>query len=94
MDGFAKGKPGPAGIGGVLRDYKDVNKAVFSKAIGVIDLNVAELLAVREALRIFVAFKRVSSHRVIIESDSSNVVKWVFYPQSTPWTMKKICISY
>ena len=88
VDGSARGKPGPAGIGGVLRDCMAATKVVFSKAIGVADSNVAELLAIREALRIFAASKWVSSHRIIIESDSSNAVKWVLHPQGAPWTMK------
>ena len=63
---------------------------VFSKANGLADSNVAELLAVREALRIFLSSKWVSSHRLVIENDSSNVVKCVLYPQGTPWALKKI----
>ncbi|XVE68852.1 hypothetical protein DITRI_Ditri09bG0102900 [Diplodiscus trichospermus] len=34
VDGAAKGKPGPAGIGGVLRDYLGVEKASFSRSLG------------------------------------------------------------
>ena len=88
VDGSARGKPGPAGIGGILKDCMAATKAVFSRAIGVADLNVAELLAVREALRIFAASKWVFSHKLIIESDSSNAVKWVRHPQGAPWAMK------
>ena len=84
VDGSARGKPGPAGIGGVLRDCSGVVKAVFSKAIGVTDSNVAELLAVREALRIFTDSSWVSSHKLTIESDSSNVVNWVLNYKGTP----------
>ena len=90
VDGSSKGKPGPAGIGGVLRDCSGKVKVIFSKAIGLADSNVAELLAVREALRIFLSSKWVSSHRLIIENDSSNVVECVLYPQGTPWALKKI----
>ena len=69
VDGSAKGKPGPAGIGGVLKDCMAVTKAVFSRAIGVTDSDIAELLALREVLRIFTTYKWVSSHKLIIESD-------------------------
>ena len=55
VDGSSKGKPGPAGIGGVLRDNSATIKIVFSKAVGVVESNAAELLAVREVLRIFVS---------------------------------------
>ena len=57
MDGSARGKPDPAVIGGVLRDCMAATKVVFSKAIGVADSNVAELVAIGEALRIFAASK-------------------------------------
>ena len=51
VDGSAKSKPGPAGIGGVLRDNLSVVKMIFSKSVGIEDSNMAELLAVREAMR-------------------------------------------
>ena len=84
MDGFARGKPEPAGIGGVLRDFNAAVKAVFSKSIGVVDSNVAKLLVVREALKLFV----VSSHRLVIESDSNNVMNWMLNPFGAPWSTK------
>ena len=89
MDGSAKGKLGPASIGGVLRDCRFAVKAVFSKSIGVADSNVAELLAVQEALKLFVATRWASIHRLIVESDSCNVVNLVRNPHDIPWTMKK-----
>ena len=90
VDGSARGKPGPAGIGGVLRDCKMRVKAVFSKTIGVADSNLAELLAVQEALKIFASTRWASTHKLIVESDSSNVVKWVLNPHDTPWSLKRI----
>ncbi|XVE78573.1 hypothetical protein DITRI_Ditri13aG0156700 [Diplodiscus trichospermus] len=53
VDGSALGQPGPAGIGGVLRDHKANIKLVFSKSVDVVDSNLAELLAIREAFLIF-----------------------------------------
>ncbi|XWS71347.1 hypothetical protein CRYUN_Cryun03dG0130500 [Craigia yunnanensis] len=88
-----KGNLGPSGIGGVLRDTKAAIKLVFSKAIGLADSNVAELLAVKEALRLFIGLKWASSHRLIIECDSSNVVKWVLNPMCSPWKLRKF-MSY
>ena len=41
------------------------------------DSNVAELLAVQEALKLFVATRWASTHRLIVESDFSNVINWV-----------------
>ena len=75
VDGSFKGKTRPMGIDGVLRDNTTTVKLVFSKSIGVANSNVAELLAVREALSVYATSRWASSHRLIIECDSSNVVK-------------------
>ncbi|XVE48617.1 hypothetical protein DITRI_Ditri01bG0015800 [Diplodiscus trichospermus] len=53
VDGSALGQPGLAGIGGVLRDHGSNIKLVFSKHRGVADSNLAELLAIREAIFLF-----------------------------------------
>ncbi|XWS74507.1 hypothetical protein CRYUN_Cryun01aG0003800 [Craigia yunnanensis] len=53
VDGSSKSKLGPAGIGGVLKDCSAKVKVVFSEAVGLVDLNVTELIAVSEALCIF-----------------------------------------
>ncbi|XWS75528.1 hypothetical protein CRYUN_Cryun01aG0097400 [Craigia yunnanensis] len=63
VDGFTRGKPGSAGIGGLLKDCNTAVKVVFCKAIGVADSNVAELLAVREVVKLFAASRWASSHR-------------------------------
>ena len=89
VDGAARSKPGPTGIGGVFRDCNAAVKAIFSGSIGVVDSNMAKLLAVREALKVFVASRWASSHRLIIESDSSNIVKWTLNPNGAPWFMKR-----
>ena len=73
----------------MLRDNTAAVKLVFSKAIGVADSNVAELLVVREALSVFATSRWASSHRLIIECDSSNVVKWVTNPICSPWSVRK-----
>ena len=89
INGSVRGKPRSAGIGGVLRDCKAAVKVVFSKFIGVTDSNVAELLAVRKALKLFVITRWASTHKLIVENDSSNVVNWVRNPHNIPWIMKK-----
>ncbi|XVE82081.1 hypothetical protein DITRI_Ditri15bG0118000 [Diplodiscus trichospermus] len=50
VDGSMVGKPGPAGIGGVLKDDKGNQKIVFSKSVGVTNSNEAEMLAVKHSL--------------------------------------------
>ena len=88
VDGSSVGKSRPASIGGVLRDNLTAVKIVFSKSIGVADSNVAGLLAVREAMHIFLSSSWIS-HKLIIKNDSSNVVKWIHNPQLALWKMKK-----
>lgn len=48
--------------------------AMFSKSIGVKDSNEARVLAILEAHRMFV---RAYETKLIVESDSSNVISWV-----------------
>ncbi|KAK2654509.1 hypothetical protein Ddye_014365 [Dipteronia dyeriana] len=46
-DGFVKGNPGSAGIGGVLRDAYGKVLCLFSLSVGIADSNAAELWAVK-----------------------------------------------
>ncbi|XVF83746.1 hypothetical protein PTKIN_Ptkin16aG0517100 [Pterospermum kingtungense] len=87
-DGSSVGQLVVAGIGGVLRDHEANIKLVFSKSVGMADLNLAELLAVRKALILFSASRWAQTHKLLIESDSYNVVKWVNDPSSTPRRLK------
>ena len=64
-------------------------KRFFIKSIEVVDSNVAELLAVQKALKLFVATHWASTHKLIVESNSSNMVNWVCNPHDIPWIMKK-----
>lgn len=50
MDGAARGKPGPAGIGGVLRNHLGSISVVFSEFVGSLESNEAEVLSIRRAL--------------------------------------------
>ncbi|XVE80966.1 hypothetical protein DITRI_Ditri15bG0024200 [Diplodiscus trichospermus] len=77
VDGSALGKPGPTGIGGILRDHLGIKKMAFSKPTGIADSNIAELMAIREAFILFISLPWCSTHKLIIESDSTNAVKWV-----------------
>ena len=40
-------------------------------------------------MHIFLHSRWMRSHKLIIESDSSNTVKWIHNPQTVPWRMKK-----
>ena len=52
VDGSSLGKPGPAGAGGVLRDHFGLVKSGFFIPCGIIDSNVAEVIATRKALQL------------------------------------------
>lgn len=53
VDRAARGKPGPAGRGGVLRNYKGVVVALFSKHVVIMESNEAEVVTTLEVLQIF-----------------------------------------
>ena len=48
LDGLARGKPGPAGIGGVLRDYRGKVLCLFLICVGSQDSNTDELMAIEK----------------------------------------------
>lgn len=73
VDEAALDKPGPAGIGGVLRNHKGKILYMFSKNVGGKDSNEAEILAILEA---FCIYGRSFQFNLIVESDSFNVVSW------------------
>ncbi|XVF66499.1 hypothetical protein PTKIN_Ptkin10aG0041000 [Pterospermum kingtungense] len=85
VDGASSGKPGPAGIGGVMRIHASEELARFSKSVGIEDSNVAELMAIREAFLTFIDSPYVYNCALIVESDSKNAVTWVNSPLSAPW---------
>ena len=71
VDGAARGKPGPANIGGILRNYKGDVLFMFSNYIGIKDSNEVAVLAILEALRICVLN---NFHSIVVESDSLNAI--------------------
>ncbi|XVF54365.1 hypothetical protein PTKIN_Ptkin05aG0175600 [Pterospermum kingtungense] len=90
VDGSSLGKPGPAGIGGVLRDHRGKELICFSKNIGMVDSNTAEFLAIREAFLLFTSSPWAPSCKLIIESDSLVAVKWTLAPVSVAWRMRNV----
>ena len=53
VDGSAYGNPGPAGCGGILRNERGRILALFSP-LGILDPNIAKVMAIKVALGIFV----------------------------------------
>ncbi|EOY13353.1 Uncharacterized protein TCM_031897 [Theobroma cacao] len=85
-----KGKPGPAGIGGLLRDHLGFIRGTFSNHIGTEDSNLAEFKAIHEGLKFFLTSPWASSHNLVIERDSSNGISWVKDHKKVPWRMKNL----
>ncbi|XP_017979659.1 PREDICTED: uncharacterized protein LOC108662698 [Theobroma cacao] len=75
-DGAAKGKPGPAGIGGVIRDHHGFILGTFSENIGIENSNFAEFYAIREGTSFFFSSPRAATHSLVVESDSANAINW------------------
>ncbi|XVF79235.1 hypothetical protein PTKIN_Ptkin14bG0204400 [Pterospermum kingtungense] len=84
VDGASLGKPGQEGIGGILCDHQGRVLIRFSKSIGLADSNLAELLAIREALIVF-SSSSWAIHGFLLESDSKIAVNWVNNPLKVPW---------
>ncbi|XWS36014.1 hypothetical protein CRYUN_Cryun20dG0045700 [Craigia yunnanensis] len=53
VNGSAVGKPGPAGYGGILRNKMGSILALFPGPLGIMDSNVAEVMAIKVALEMF-----------------------------------------
>ncbi|PWA45434.1 reverse transcriptase [Artemisia annua] len=87
VDGAARGKPGPAGIGGLLRNNCSAVVAMFSIPLGVLDSNVVEVMAIKEACRMVNEKLDLSSSGIIVESDSLNAVSWVRHPFERSWRL-------
>ena len=83
VDGVAKGKPMPVGIGGGLRNSEGNVLALFSKHVGCMESNEAEVVAFLEAIRIFTSTS--SRSRLVVESDSLNAISWVSSSAMFSW---------
>ncbi|EOY12351.1 Uncharacterized protein TCM_030880 [Theobroma cacao] len=89
-DGIAKGKPGPAGIGGVIRDHHGFIQGTFSKNIGIEDSNFSEFYAIRDGISFFFSSPWAATHSLVVESDSTNAINWAQHHCKVPWRMKNI----
>lgn len=84
-NGTSRGCPSLACMGGVLKDCSGNAKLLFSKSLGIDDSNLSKIMAIKEAFVLFVAFSWASSHSLIIEFDSMNVVKWCNNLKTVLW---------
>ncbi|KAK3219103.1 hypothetical protein Dsin_013073 [Dipteronia sinensis] len=74
IDGSKLGKPGPAGIRGVLRDSSGKVLCMFSTFIGVHESNSAEILKIHQACALCVWIPSFMGHNIKIVSDSKVAV--------------------
>ncbi|XP_077232621.1 uncharacterized protein LOC143869967 [Tasmannia lanceolata] len=81
FDGANLGNPGPAGIGGVLRDENGVTKWAFSGPIGIENSNEAKIKAILHGIRLM---EGRDLDRLIVEGDSLNVIIWLDGKVSSP----------
>ncbi|MFQ6635590.1 hypothetical protein Gotur_011212 [Gossypium turneri] len=68
VDGAARGKSGPAGCGGVLRDHSGKILVIFSGLLCILESKEAELRSIILALE--------NAQKIIVESDSKVVILW------------------
>ncbi|XP_017981001.1 PREDICTED: uncharacterized protein LOC18592617 [Theobroma cacao] len=90
VDGTARRCPGPTRIGEILRGCSREAKIIFPKAHGEADSSLAKMMVVKEALLIFSVSQRNENHKLLIESDSSNIVKWTKHLNLAPWRMRQL----
>ncbi|KAK3206373.1 hypothetical protein Dsin_020419 [Dipteronia sinensis] len=77
VDGSAVGTPGPAGIGGVLRDSSRKVLCLFSFHLGIQDPITAELMAINKACGIVHSSSSWRGRKLVISSYSKVAVSWV-----------------
>ncbi|KAK0574812.1 hypothetical protein LWI29_029477 [Acer saccharum] len=77
IDGSARGSPGLAGMGGVLRDASGKVLCLFSNHLGIQFSNTTEILAIHKAVHICADSSTLSARNIIIISDSKVAVSWV-----------------
>ena len=77
VDGSARGNPGSAGIGGVLRDFRGKVIGSFSKFVGIADAITAEIFAIHQACVLCANSPALIGKQITIISDSKGAVSWV-----------------
>jgi len=93
MEGSSLGKPGPSGIGDVLRNHHGHLLGIFSLPVGILDSNIAELRAIVKAIELSASKCLLHYKHIIIESDSANVISWMYNPYNRPWMHHKLFSS-
>ena len=88
VDGSSIGKPGLGSAGGVLRDHTELVRCIFSIPYGIVDSNLAELIAIRKALQLMTLNSDFCNVKFIVESDSLNAINWINNASAAwPWVL-------
>ncbi|KAK3205558.1 hypothetical protein Dsin_019604 [Dipteronia sinensis] len=74
VDGSARGNPGEAGIGGILRDLRGRILYLFSFYVGVLDAFSVEVMAIHRACQLISGKSSVAWRAITIFSDSKSAV--------------------
>ncbi|KAK3200035.1 hypothetical protein Dsin_012678 [Dipteronia sinensis] len=77
VDGSSRGKPGPAGIGGVLRNSNCKILCLFSSHVGIEDSNMTEIMAMHKAFELCALRSVLVDRDIVIVIDSMVSVTWV-----------------
>ncbi|KAK3220760.1 hypothetical protein Dsin_014730 [Dipteronia sinensis] len=77
VDGSILGKPGPTGVGGLLRDFNEKILCLFSFHLGFLDSNAAKIWTVKTALDLCLSIPNLRGRFISIVSDSKVAVSWV-----------------
>ncbi|KAL4284643.1 hypothetical protein GQ457_16G015060 [Hibiscus cannabinus] len=92
-DGAVAGSFGSTGIGGCLRNDHSNCMLYFSKNVGTVDPTTAEILAIRDACYLYDKLVWSKTKRLILESDSKLVVKWITKQNLCPEVFKPLIVS-
>ena len=87
VDASLKITSSKSAIGGVLRDCNGKFLCLFSSPIPFMEINHAEIFAIQRAIKISAACSRLSSLKIIVESDSLNAVNWCNGVSCGPWNL-------
>lgn len=74
-------------IGGVLRNHLGNFMCLFSSPIPFMEINSAEILAIHRAVKITSSNEELKDAKMILESDSKNVVLWRNSDSGGPWNL-------
>ncbi|KAK0599556.1 hypothetical protein LWI29_006326 [Acer saccharum] len=77
VDGSARGVPGHAGVGEVLRDCRGRVLCVFSDSVGIQDSVTAELSAIAKACGLCLSRTELKGAKISVVSDCKQVVAWI-----------------